>query len=143
MAEQQVRDRGRVALARDGRQADAAAHLHAMRSELERHLHRVDHALGERHQVIKVVLEKHGELIAAEPGHGVTATQAGTQPLAARPGGVAARQAEPVVDRLETVEVEVEKGQVTVLALPGRGVLEPVLENSRLASPVSGSWKAR
>ena len=79
-----------------------------------------------------------GELVAAQAGQRVALAQAGLQP----PRGlheqvVAGRVAQPVVDRLEVVEVEEEDREGVALAPPGpgEGALHQVQEHGAVGQP--------
>ena len=112
--------------------AHAAPDVQLAPVDLERLAQPFQHPVGHLDDVDVVagVLDQHGELVAAEPGHGVAGPHAGVQALGHLdeqpvPGGVA----EAVVDLLEAVQVEEQHRHRGRLALgPLEGVVDPVLE---------------
>ena len=75
-------------------------------------------------------LEDDGELIAAEAGHGIGFAHDGGQALGdAAQHVVAGAMAEPIVDLLEIIDVDVQQGQRAVLPLrAGCGMGQAILE---------------
>ena len=112
--------------------AHAAPDVQLAPVDLERLAQPFQHPVGHLDDVDVVagVLDQHGELVAAEPGHGVAGPHAGVQALGhldEQP--VAGGVAEAVVDLLEAVQVEEQHGHRRRLALgPLEGVVDPVLE---------------
>ena len=90
------------------------------------------------------VLEQHGELVAAQPGSGVTLPDRLADALGdALEQLVADGVAEAVVDVLEVVEVEEHHDErLGGTAAAAQRVRQPVGEELRFASPVSASWNA-
>ena len=91
--------------------------------------------------------EQDGELVAAEPGHGVLGPDHGGQGARdldqQRVAGVVT---EGVVDLLEVVQVDDRDGRrrrTRPARLPRTAAARRSENNARLVSPVSGSWKAR
>ena len=101
-----------------------------------------DHARGDRLQgrVIEAAGGDDGELVAAEPGDHVVATQGAGEPLGdAADELVADRVAERVVDILEVVEIDVEhgRGRTALAHLLDHG-LEPLAEEDAIGQPAKG-----
>ncbi len=129
----------RVPAPRD-RDADAGGgeHLHSAEIVGRRQLG-LD-ALRVARRVLRsaVVLEEEGELVSAQPRHGVAGPDASEQPLAHRhEQPVAHRMAQALVDVLEAVHVEEEDGEAQVrLALQERHRLpQPVHEQRAVRQP--------
>jgi hypothetical protein len=112
--------------------AHAAAHVQLAPIDHERPGQPLQDALGHLGDVDVVagVLDEHGELVAAEAGHGVAGPHARVEPLRdLDEEPVAGGVAEAVVDLLEAVQVEEEDGHRGRLPLgPLEGVVDPVLE---------------
>ena len=83
------------------------------------------------------VLAQHRELVAAEPGGGVARAQQGGEPMRELDQyGVTGGMAEPVVHRLEAVEVEIEQmARSRVAAAMGQEVADPLREQRPVRQP--------
>ena len=99
---------GLVAVGRRHGDADRGADDDLMAVHVERLEQRVDDARGELAGIGRIGLAVHdGELVAAEPRHGLGAGHHALQPLAYRAQQrIADRMTERIVDALEAVEVE-------------------------------------
>ncbi len=89
---------------------------------------------------------QHGELVAAQAGHGVARSDdRGQQPAGPHQDAVADVVAQGVVDRLEPVEVAEAQGHRLdpIAGDAARACSTRSCSRARLASPVSSSWKAR
>ena len=108
--------------------------------------HGLEHVARDLHGLLAAALgQQHRELVAAEPREHVGVAQPRAQrPRDAHDQLVAGAVAERVVDRLEVVEVEHQRGAARPVALDQRDVaLELALERAPVEQPVSGSWSAR
>ena len=119
----------------------------ALAVDRERRADRIENLPGDDQGVLGAlqVLEDERELVAAETRHGIALAHPATQ--ADRHGAqqlVAGRVAELVVHGLEAVEVGHGHGEAAAVAARGaQGAVQPVVEERRLARPVSGSNWAR
>ena len=123
---------GVLAVGGRGGHADAGADHHLMALQVEGRGHGLDDASRQTRgpgHVLQAGLD-HGELVAAQAGHGVAFAHAAAQPLGGHAQqGVAQRVAQGVVDGLEAVQVDEVDGQlITVASAAGQGVGEVLLE---------------
>ena len=112
---------------------DAGRDRHELGLDLDRHLECLQDPTGHLFRLVEraaALLDEDGELVGAQPGHGV-ALPHGVQ----QPAGDLAQQAvagfapEAVVDALETVEVEIDDRRVEPAApVAPQGLLDPVAE---------------
>jgi len=118
---------------------DAGARHHPLPLHHERGLEGAEQAPGQsdRGGGTAGVLHQDRELVAAQPAGEVAPAQAAADPVTDLdqqlvPRGVA----EAVVDRLETIDVEIEEGEaVGVAAVAARGVLETLDEEGATGEP--------
>ena len=119
-------------------------HLAAV--DLERARQRADDPLGglDGRGVLVTSSTQDRELVAAQAGDRVARRSAHPAGARRRPQQrVAGEVTEPVVDRLEVVEVEEQHGSVAAaLAADDSACSTRSMKSARLASPVSGSWNA-
>ena len=112
--------------------ADACAQDDVAVVDRNRPCERLDDAVpdAERVAVAVEVLAQDGELIAAEPGHGVMGSDGRADPhRRLAQCGIAGGMAEAVVDALEAVDVDEQDGNASLrVPPPPEGVLEAVIE---------------
>ena len=122
---------GIAAVLRRQRDADRDADHDLMVVDLVRRGDHLDETAGERsgRSLLGAADLDHGELVAAEPRHGVVLADGGLQPAADfLQQRIANGMAERVVDVLEMIEVEAEHRELVVRTRPAQPLFELLVE---------------
>ena len=110
--------------------ADAGPHRHIVVVDAKRRRQALGDALGHRGGCLghRPRLDQHGELVSAEPGHGVAGAGGGADAFGhGYQQAVAGRVPEAVIDRLEVVEVQEQHAdRIDAPVASVHGVREPV-----------------